>query len=182
MLSRVQDSLSRVTAVQAAAACSVAVGACSFMVSYSDLSGLAEKFSTAHPWSIPLVVDGLVIGATIAAAAFRAGGRKAYAWALLSFGALLSIAGNGLAAWYNSGSPIGVSISAVPPLVLLLITHLTMMLWSESNEKAEQPAAKEAAPVVEETTPALIETSARTDVDRTTELLPVEVLEGASAA
>ncbi|MGW4240879.1 DUF2637 domain-containing protein [Nocardia sp. NPDC004722] len=164
MLTRAKDSLSRVTAVQAAATCSVAVGAFSFLISYSDLSGLAEKFHTAHAWSIPLVVDGLVIGATIAAAAFKGRGRKGYAWTLLFFGALLSVVGNGLAAWYNSGSWIGVAISAVPPLVLLLITHLTMMLWTESKETTTSAAT--VAPTIE----------------HSPELLPVEILEAAPAA
>lgn len=174
MLTRAQDTLSRVTAVQAAATCSVAVGAFSFLVSYSDLSGLAEKFSTAHPWSIPLVVDGLVIGATIAAAAFKSRGRKAYAWSLLSFGALLSIAGNGLAAWYNSGSWIGVSISAVPPLVLLLITHLTMMLWSESKDTA--------ARATESVSTMAVSSPLRIEAEPTTEMLAVESVEAAPAA
>ncbi|MFC9995784.1 DUF2637 domain-containing protein [Nocardia sp. NPDC127526] len=179
MLARAQDTLSRITAVQAAATCSVAVGAFSFLVSYSDLSGLAERFHTAHPWSIPLVVDGLVIGATIAAAAFRKRGRKAYAWALLSFGALLSIAGNGLAAWYNSGSWIGVSISAVPPLVLLLITHLTMMLWAESKETAEAPVAETATTPTADSAP---EFWTRTTPDGTTEAVHVDAVEAAPAA
>lgn len=138
MLSRIRE----ISAVQAATAGTVAVGGFSFLVSYTALSQLAEHYQTPHAWSFPLIVDGLVIVSTIAATAMRRNGW--YAWLLLMFGAALSIAGNGLHAWLNTGSWVAVGISAVPPLVLLLVTHLTMMLRGQ----------------VEETAPAVVETRA----------------------
>ncbi|GAB4588678.1 DUF2637 domain-containing protein [Nocardia sp. IFM 10818] len=141
MLSRVRE----ISAVQAATAGTVAVGGFSFLVSYSALSQLAEHYNTPHAWSFPLIVDGLVIVSTIAATAMRRHGW--YAWLLLTFGAALSIAGNGLHAWLNTGSWVAVGISAVPPLVLLLITHLTMMLRDQAE--AEAPAVEEIPAIVE---------------------------------
>ncbi|WP_244467521.1 DUF2637 domain-containing protein [Nocardia vulneris] len=130
------------TAVHAAYAGTIAVGGFSFLVSYTALSDLAEHFQTPHPWSFPLIVDGLVIVSTLAADVMRK--RAWYAWTLLMVGAALSTAGNGLHAWITTGSPIAVGIAAVPPLVLLAVTHLTMMIrdQAEANKAATKKPVK----------------------------------------
>lgn len=142
MLSRAFSRVSAVTPVQAATAGTVAVGGFSFLVSYTELSWLAAHYQTPHPWSFPLIVDGLVIVSTIAATVMRR--HSWYAWALLGVGALLSVAGNGLAAYLSTGSWVAVGISAVPPFVLLAVTHLTMVL----RDQAVAPVA-----AVEQPTP-----------------------------
>ncbi|WP_378733616.1 DUF2637 domain-containing protein [Nocardia brasiliensis] len=144
MLSRAFSRVSEVTPVQAATAGTVAVGGFSFLVSYTELSWLAAHYHTPHPWSLPLIVDGLVIVSTIAATAMR---RHAwYAWVLLGVGALLSVVGNGLAAYLSAGSWVAVGISAVPPLVLLAVTHLTMVMRDQADapgvEAVDQSAAE----------------------------------------
>lgn len=157
MLSRVRE----ITAVQAATTGTVAVGGFSFLVSYTALSQLAEHYHTPHAWSFPLIVDGLVIVSTLAATAMR---RHAwYAWVLLMFGAGLSIAGNGLHAWLGTGSWVAVGISAVPPLVLLLVTHLTMMLRDQAEESI--PAEVAAPVVVAEPAPVVVSDQLTLELD-----------------
>ncbi|MGW0245113.1 DUF2637 domain-containing protein [Nocardia goodfellowii] len=134
------------TAVHTAYAGTIAVGGFSFLVSYTALSDLAEHFQTPHPWSFPLIVDGLVIVSTLAADVMRK--HAWYAWTLLIIGAALSTAGNGLHAWITTSSPVAIGIAAVPPLVLLAVTHLTMMIrdQAEANKAAAKKPIKKRAP------------------------------------
>ncbi|AYF77156.1 DUF2637 domain-containing protein [Nocardia yunnanensis] len=145
MLSRVRS----ISAVQAATAGTVAVGGFSFLVSYTALSELAEYYKMPDPWSAPLIVDGLVIVSTIAATAMRR--HSWYAWVLLFIGAMLSVAGNGLQAWHTTGSYIAIGIAAVPPLVLLAVTHLTMVLRDQAEESPAVAEVRElpATPAVD---------------------------------
>ena len=87
----------------------IAIGA--FWLSFTALADLAHRSGIAanQAWAWPLIVDGIIVVGTVSVVAL-AGHRDAwYPWMLLVAGAAASVA-------------------AVPPLVLLAITHLTVVL------------------------------------------------------
>ena len=106
----------------------IALGA--FWLSFTALRDLAERSGVpaSQAWVWPLIVDGLVLVATIAVVALTE--HRWYAWSLLGAGAALSLAGNSLHATYTGQLPVTVRIlvAAVPPLSLLAVTHLTVLL------------------------------------------------------
>lgn len=112
----------------------IALGA--FWLSFTALTDLAARAGIAvgQAWVWPLIVDGIIIVATISVVALSPYGRRAtwYPWALLIVGAVVSVAGNaahaGIAGSGSLSRPVAAAISAVPPLVLLSITHLTVEL------------------------------------------------------
>lgn len=112
----------------------IALGA--FWLSFTALTDLAARAGIAdgQAWVWPLIVDGIIIVATISVVALSPYGSRAtwYPWSLLIVGAVVSVAGNAAHAGITaSGSlpvPLASAISAVPPLVLLSITHLTVEL------------------------------------------------------
>lgn len=117
----------------------IALGA--FWLSFTALADLAERAGIAagQAWVWPVIVDGIIIVATISVVALSPYGRRAtwYPWALLIVGAVVSVAGNAAHAGITaSGSlpvPLASAISAVPPLVLLSITHLTVELTKRTR-------------------------------------------------
>lgn len=116
------------TAASIAGTTLIALGA--FWLSFTALRDLAERSGvpTGQAWVWPLIVDGLVLVATVAVVALDE--HRWYAWALLGIGASLSLAGNSLHATYTGELPVAVRIlvAAVPPLSLLAVTHLTYLL------------------------------------------------------
>ncbi|KQU44190.1 hypothetical protein ASG84_12765 [Rhodococcus sp. Leaf278] len=116
------------TAASIAGTILIALGA--FWLSFTALRDLAERSGvpTDQAWVWPLIVDGLVLVATVAVVALDE--RRWYAWTLLGIGASLSLAGNSLHATYTGELPVAVRIlvAAVPPLSLLAVTHLTYLL------------------------------------------------------
>lgn len=130
----------------------IAVGA--FVLSFASLTDLAAR-SGINPnlaWIWPIIVDGLIVAATVAIVALAGHGRKtlAYPWALLGLGAVVSTAANAVHAivsvhQVNGGVPPVVSaiMAAMPPVVLLAITHLTVLLVQKA---APAPAAKKKKP------------------------------------
>jgi len=125
-------SLSRrhLTPAKITAAASVGVGALAFWLSYSSLSDLAARYGVpeGQAFAFPLVVDGLVIVATVSAAALKGRAASAYAWTLLILGTTVSVAGNAVHANTVVGNPVAVGISVIPPVFLLVVTHLTILL------------------------------------------------------
>lgn len=137
----------------------IALGA--FWLSFTALTDLAARAGIAagQAWVWPLIVDGIIIVATISVVALSPYGRRAtwYPWALLIVGAVVSVAGNaahaGIAGNSSLSRPVAAAISAVPPLVLLSITHLTVELTRRTRrippvvgghmtpEAAEEPNA-----------------------------------------
>lgn len=137
----------------------IALGA--FWLSFTALTDLAARAGIAagQAWVWPLIVDGIIIVATISVVALSPYGRRAtwYPWALLIVGAVVSVAGNaahaGIAGNGSLSRPVAAAISAVPPLVLLSITHLTVELTRRTRrippvvgghmtpEAAEEPNA-----------------------------------------
>lgn len=106
----------------------IALGA--FWLSFTALRDLADRSGvpTSQSWVWPLIVDGLVLVATVAVVALKQ--HRWYAWSLLATGAVISLAGNTLHATYTGDLPLAVRIlvAAVPPLSLLAVTHLTYLL------------------------------------------------------
>jgi hypothetical protein len=87
-------------------------------------------------WAWPVIVDRLIVVATVAVVAL-AGSRSAwYPWALLAGGALISVTANALHAVVAADADVpgvlAASVAAVPPLVLLASTHLTVGRWFAS--------------------------------------------------
>lgn len=110
----------------------IAVGA--FWLSFTSLADLARRsgISPTQAWAWPLIVDGIIVVGTAAVVAL-AGQRGAwYPWALLMIGAAVSVAANSIHAVVAADADVvpmlAASVAAVPPLVLLAITHLTVVL------------------------------------------------------
>jgi len=110
----------------------IAVGA--FWLSFTALADLARRSGIAptQAWAWPLIVDGIIVVGTVAVVAL-AGQRDAwYPWMLLMAGAATSVAANAIHAVVAADADVppvlAASVAAVPPLVLLAITHLTVVL------------------------------------------------------
>lgn len=123
-------------AVAGSAVAAVAVAALAFWLSFAALADLAARFGVpaGQAWAFPLVVDGLVVVSTVAAAATHR--HRWYAWALLVVGTVVSVTGNGIHAWHLTASSIGVGIAVIPPLVTLAAIHLTIMLAQQGRDAA----------------------------------------------
>ncbi|HOA26456.1 MAG: DUF2637 domain-containing protein [Microbacteriaceae bacterium] len=137
----------------------IAIGA--FWLSFTALADLARRsgIDDAQAWAWPLIVDGIIVVATVAVVAL-AGQRTAwYPWLLLMAGALVSVTANAIhaivAADADVPAVLAASVAAVPPLVLLAITHLTVVLTrarpaGPSEQSVAEPAlAVEVEPVAE---------------------------------
>ncbi|UWX87127.1 DUF2637 domain-containing protein [Arthrobacter sp. zg-Y1110] len=133
-------------------ATTVIIAAGAFILSFSALTDLAVM-SGLNPdlaWIWPIIVDGLIVAATVAIVALAGHEKRvlAYPWALLFFGAVVSTAANAvhaiLAVGGDGAVPAVVSaiVAAMPPVVLLAITHLTVILVQKSAAKpVKKPAA-----------------------------------------
>ncbi|NQE88071.1 DUF2637 domain-containing protein [Nocardia terpenica] len=119
-------------------------------MSFTKLTALAEAngVSTGQAWMLPVIIDGLQIVATVATVALPR--KRWYPWALLLAGAVFSVGGNvAYAEAVLPGNPIAKAIAALPTLVLLVVTHLTVMLAREPfKQAADSPAALEIPPAV----------------------------------
>jgi hypothetical protein len=162
-------------------AATVVIGAGAFVLSFSALTDLAIRagINSTIAWMWPLIVDGMIVAATVAivALAGRQGKEQFYPWALLFFGAVVSTAGNSVHAVLavraeNGNVPVIVSalVAAMPPVVLLAITHLTVLLVQYARHSADMTAAL-----------ASDADSAPADVD-TEDAAPAPISEGAADA
>ncbi|EMY33182.1 phage excisionase, partial [Arthrobacter crystallopoietes BAB-32] len=131
----------------------IAVGA--FILSFAALTDLAQRSGIeAHlAWIWPIIVDGMIVAATVAIVALNGHDRRAmiYPWALLIFGAIVSTAANSVHAILTvdrlaTDIPPLVSalVAAMPPVVLLAITHLTVHMYQKRAEVAQQRAEEQA--------------------------------------
>ena len=121
-------------AVAIAVAGTVFIAAGAFWLSFTALADLARRsgVEAGQAWAWPVIVDGLIVVATVAVVAL-AGQRAAwYPWLLLAGGALISVTANALHAVVAADADVpgvlAASVAAVPPLVLLASTHLTVVL------------------------------------------------------
>lgn len=130
----------------------IAVGA--FVLSFAALTDLAERsgISPRLAWIWPIIIDGMIVAATVAIVALNGFNRKAmiYPWSLLFFGAIVSTAANSTHAILTvdsieNGVPPLVSalVAAMPPIVLLAITHLTVHMYQKKSEAAKLRAELE---------------------------------------
>lgn len=110
----------------------IALGA--FWLSFTALADLARRsgIASSQAWVWPLLVDGLIVVATIAVVALDGRAGAWYPWGLLIAGALVSVAANAMHAVVAAEAAVpgllASVIASVPPLVLLASTHLTVVL------------------------------------------------------
>lgn len=121
-------------AVVTAVAGTVLIAAGAFWLSFTALADLARRsgVNAGQAWAWPVIVDGLIVVATVAVVAL-AGQRTAwYPWVLLAGGAFISVTANALHAVVAADADVpgvlAACVAAVPPLVLLASTHLTVVL------------------------------------------------------
>ncbi|SNS53677.1 Protein of unknown function [Micrococcales bacterium KH10] len=120
----------------------VVIGLGAAVLSFTALADLAVRAGTpatlAFIW--PIIVDGVILVATIAIVALRDSERspRMYAWSLLIGAAFVSVIANGAHALVavDAATPvwIAVVVASVPPIVLLAITHLTVILARRAVE------------------------------------------------
>ncbi len=121
-------------AVVTAVAGTVFIAAGAFWLSFTALADLAARSGVggSQAWAWPLIVDGIIVVATVAVVALA--GQKAawYPWALLIGGAAVSVTANAIHAAVAADADVpgvlAAAVAAVPPVVLLAITHLTVIL------------------------------------------------------
>ncbi len=118
----------------------VFIAAGAFWLSFTALADLAARSGVGQgqAWAWPLIVDGIIVVSTVAVVAL-AGQRSAwYPWTLLAAGAVVSVTANAIHAVVAADADVpgvlAASVAAVPPLVLLAITHLTVILTRPSPE------------------------------------------------
>ena len=131
----------------------IAVGA--FWLSFTALADLARRSGVAptQAWAWPLIVDGIIVVGTVAVVAL-AGQRDAwYPWILLMAGAAVSVTANAIHAVVAADADVppvlAASVAAVPPLVLLAITHLTVVLTQRFRFPFSSTAAASPVPSTE---------------------------------
>jgi hypothetical protein len=145
-----------VVAVGVAGTVLLAVGA--FSLSFTSLTHLATRsgIDAAQAWEWPLIVDGMIVVATVGVVAL--GGRKGagFFWFLLVCGALVSVTGNALqAARLPTEEPawVAAAVATIPPIVLLASTHMTVILTRPGTGAAPAPSAAGVADVPEPAEP-----------------------------
>ncbi|MFX4273325.1 DUF2637 domain-containing protein [Pseudarthrobacter sp. J1738] len=128
----------------------IALGA--FWLSFTALADLARRsgISARQAWAWPLIVDGIIVVATVAVVAL-AGQRAAwYPWVLLMSGAAVSVTANAIHAVLTADTDVpavlAAAVAAVPPVVLLAITHLTVIL-TRSTTNTEPPVPESPVPL-----------------------------------
>ena len=113
----------------------VFIAAGAFWLSFTALADLAQRsgIEAGQAWAWPLIVDGIIVVATVAVVALANQSRPTwYPWTLLAAGAVVSVTANAIhaiiAADTDVPAVLAASVAAIPPLVLLAITHLTVIL------------------------------------------------------
>ncbi|MBN8883030.1 MAG: DUF2637 domain-containing protein [Salana multivorans] len=115
-----------------AGTCLIAFGA--FWLSFTALADLAARSGIAagQAWAWPLIVDGIIVVATVSVVALAGQKTAWYPWMLLAGGALISVTANAVHAVVSADADVpdvlAAAVAAVPPVVLLAITHLTVIL------------------------------------------------------
>ncbi|MRG58792.1 DUF2637 domain-containing protein [Agromyces sp. CFH 90414] len=132
MIARRPDGVRVATVTAIVGTVFIAAGA--FWLSFISLSDLARRsgIDTAQAWVWPLIVDGIIVVATVAAVALARSRVAWYPWMLLAAGAAISVVANAIHAVVAETTEVplvlAAAVASVPPLVLLAITHLTSVL------------------------------------------------------
>ncbi|GAA4900448.1 hypothetical protein GCM10025789_18610 [Tessaracoccus lubricantis] len=135
----------------------VFIAAGAFWLSFTALADLARRsgIDAGQAWAWPLIVDGIIVVATVAVVALANQSRPTwYPWTLLAAGAVVSVTANAIhaiiAADTDVPAVLAASVAAIPPLVLLSITHLTVILTrpttTPDTDAIEEVPAETAAP------------------------------------
>ncbi|MDQ4113834.1 MAG: DUF2637 domain-containing protein [Actinomycetota bacterium] len=141
-------------AVATAVAGTVFIAAGAFWLSFTALADLARRsgIDAGQAWAWPLIVDGIIVVSTVAVVALARQRSAWYPWVLLAAGALVSVTANAIHAVVAADADVpgvlAASVAAVPPLVLLAITHLTVILTRPAANDGTVPPSDE-----EETAP-----------------------------
>ena len=161
-----RESEGRRWAAMTAVAGTVFIAAGAFWLSFTSLADLAARsgIGAGQAWAWPLIVDGIIVVATVAVVAL-AGQRSAwYPWALLVGGALVSVTANAIHAVVAADADVprmlAASVAAVPPVVLLAITHLTVILTRTTDPNTEPAVAASFSTVSAESMPELLSVEA----------------------
>ena len=140
-------------AVITAVAGTVFIAAGAFWLSFTSLADLARRsgIGAGQAWAWPLIVDGIIVVATVAVVAL-AGNRSAwYPWSLLIGGAVVSVTANAIHAVIAADADVpdilAGAVAAVPPVVLLAITHLTVILTRATAARPVETVASSLAAV-----------------------------------
>lgn len=147
-------------AVRTAVAGTVFIAIGAFWLSFTSLADLAARsgIGAGQAWAWPLIVDGIIVVATVAVVALA--GQKAawYPWALLIGGAVVSVTANALHAIVAADADVpallAAAIAAVPPVVLLAITHLTVILTRATSPETQTVIGQTIAQQNDQPTPA----------------------------
>ena len=129
-----RESGGRRWAAMTAVAGTVFIAAGAFWLSFTSLADLAARsgIGAGQAWAWPLIVDGIIVVATVAVVALAGQKSAWYPWALLVGGAAVSVTANAIHAVVAADADVpgvlAASVAAVPPVVLLAITHLTVIL------------------------------------------------------
>ena len=155
----------------------VFIAAGAFWLSFTALADLARRagIGEGQAWAWPLIVDGVIVVSTVAVVAL-AGERAAwYPWTLLIGGAAVSVTANALhaivAADADVPAGLAAAVAAVPPVVLLASTHLTVVLIRTTTQPATEAAGESVALEAAPTEPPVV-ASPTPELAR---LVPVEV-------
>lgn len=130
-----------------AVAGTVFIAILAFSLSFRSLADLARRSGIApgQAWMWPLIVDGIIVVATVSVVALAGHKSNWYPWLLLGAGAAVSVVANSahalVAADTDVPKPLAASVAAVPPLVLLAITHLTVVLTDRTRVESFESAA-----------------------------------------
>lgn len=126
----------------------VFIAAGAFWLSFTALADLARRsgIDAGQAWAWPLIVDGIIVVATVAVVALAGQKSAWYPWALLIGGAAVSVTANAIHAVVAADADVpgvlAASVAAVPPVVLA-ITHLTVILTRPTPDTAspDDPAS-----------------------------------------
>ncbi|EYT56586.1 excisionase [Leucobacter sp. UCD-THU] len=130
----------------------VVIGVGAFVLSFgalTDLAGLAGV-PEEQAWIWAVIVDGMIVMATRAAFALDQYGRRAaaYPWVLLAASAGVSVIANIAHAVVRAPDTVAPAlagaIAAVPPLILISVTHLTVLLIRRTMPARPDPATSRA--------------------------------------
>lgn len=132
-------------AVGTATVGTVLIAGLAFWLSFTALTNLAQRSGVAErqAWAWPLIVDGLIVVATVAVVALDRKRAAWYPWLLLMAGTAVSVTANALHATVAADPSVpgllAGCVAAVPPLVLLASTHLTVVLVRSNRAPGAVP-------------------------------------------
>lgn len=112
----------------------VVIASGAFCLSFTALTRLALMAGVPdwQAWAWPVIVDGLIVVATISVVTMTGRRQAWYPWLLLIAAAAVSVTGNAIHAILPTGtrmpSALAATVAAVPPVVLLAVTHLAAIL------------------------------------------------------